>query len=432
MGARKQKVFPQDVDQSTMLPGSTTVWAIVTCGCKASHPLVLASFGLVGPGSGRVCCSGQAVDHPAAIMLLPCRGGAGAGEVGAPAGLGGEVGARALAPAQLHVAPGVAPVVQIREGKRVPVTTRPGDGEVGLVLHDGKVFDQVEVCPRGPSSVGLVHKHGLRGEAPHVLRLGPGVSRGPLAVLQAGGGGRGVAGAGCRLQAALGLALVRGVQVAALAHLEYAHDPVLGCEGLIHGLQSDVLDAHFTSTRTVESWGFVVLRLHLPEAIVTQLVGHTVLEGLRGTGPHIEGTLIVEEVVLVGHVVGIHPGPDADGPEELVDVVAGVPGKAPKDHQHVVHVQALQDRVGRLLRGGQGTTHGGDVGVVPGVVVHQHRAVGHGGHLVPVVPPAQDLGGRVRVLAQPEVRFPVVVIKHPAAIRSAPSINYNGRGGVGQ
>ena len=43
-------------------------------------------------------------------------------------------------------------------------------------------------------------------------------------------------------------------------------------------------------------------------------------------------------------------------------------------------------------------TYRGDMGIVPGVVVHNDRAVGHGRHLVPVVPPRQDLGVGVGVL----------------------------------
>lgn len=54
-------------------------------------------------------------------------------------------------------------------------------------------------------------------------------------------------------------------------------------------------------------------------------------------------------------------------------------------------------------------TDGGDVRVVPRVVVHDHGAVTHARHLVAVVPPGHELGVLVGVHAHPIVRLAVVV-----------------------
>ena len=125
-----------------------------------------------------------------------------------------------------------------------------------------------------------------------------------------------------------------------------------------------------------------------------------------------------EEVGLLD-VVGIHAGGDADHPQELVDVVAAVADEASEDDEDVVHVQTADDRVRLLLAAGErlrvrgGTdgdaADGGDVRVVPGVVVHDDRAVAHAGHLLAVVPPTHELGVLVRVLTHPVVGFAVVV-----------------------
>ena len=100
---------------------------------------------------------------------------------------------------------------------------------------------------------------------------------------------------------------------------------------------------------------------------------------------------------------------DPDHPQELVDVVPGVPHDAPEDDEDVVHVQLGHDLVGPGLVGGHGLAHQGDVGVVPRVVVHQGGAVGHPGDLVAVVPPGHH--GRVvgGVLPEPVVSFSEIV-----------------------
>lgn len=60
---------------------------------------------------------------------------------------------------------------------------------------------------------------------------------------------------------------------------------------------------------------------------------------------------------------------DPDHPQELVDVVSGVPDGSTEDHQHIVHVQRSHDTVGRTLVRGHGLADERDVGIVPSVIV---------------------------------------------------------------
>ena len=65
------------------------------------------------------------------------------------------------------------------------------------------------------------------------------------------------------------------------------------------------------------------------------------------------------------------------------------PNETTEDDQNMSAVQRSEDLPGLLLWGCHGAAHSGNVGVVPGVVVHQHRPVCHGGCLIAVVPPAE-------------------------------------------
>mmetsp|Transcript_30451 Transcript_30451/g.97155 ORF Transcript_30451/g.97155 Transcript_30451/m.97155 type:complete len:702 (-) Transcript_30451:109-2214(-) len=138
-----------------------------------------------------------------------------------------------------------------------------------------------------------------------------------------------------------------------------------------------------------------------------------------------------QELALAGHVVGVHAAADAHGPEELVHVVARVAREAAEDDEHVVHVERAQDGQRLVLRRGEHAPDRRDVRVVPRVVVHEHRAVRHGRHLVAVVPPARDLRVGVRVVAQPVVGLAVVVVEHARAVRHAPRLDDDGRAAVG-
>jgi len=61
--------------------------------------------------------------------------------------------------------------------------------------------------------------------------------------------------------------------------------------------------------------------------------------------------------------------------QELVQIIAGVTQQTTKDNQHVVDIMLTKDRVADLLAGAHGLTKGGNVCVVPGVVVDQSGAV---------------------------------------------------------
>lgn len=54
-------------------------------------------------------------------------------------------------------------------------------------------------------------------------------------------------------------------------------------------------------------------------------------------------------------------------------------------------------------------TYGGNVCVVPGVVVYDDGAVCHGRDLVAVVPPRHDLGVRLGVVAKPVVGLAEII-----------------------
>ena len=74
-------------------------------------------------------------------------------------------------------------------------------------------------------------------------------------------------------------------------------------------------------------------------------------------------------------------------PKELVDVIPGVPDDTTEDDEDIVHVQLGHDGVGGRLVAGHGLAHQRDVAVVPSIVIHQCRPVGHARYLVAVIPP---------------------------------------------
>jgi hypothetical protein len=106
-------------------------------------------------------------------------------------------------------------------------------------------------------------------------------------------------------------------------------------------------------------------------------------------------------------------------PQELVDVVTRVSKKTTEDNEYVVDLVLTHDGPAHFLTGAHGLANSGDVGVVPGVVVDQSRAIGHATNLVAVVPPAHDLGVLLGVLAQPIVGLTVVIDDVLAAIGHA-------------
>ena len=228
----------------------------------------------------------------------------------------------------------------------------------------------------------------------------------------------------------------RGVRGRARLHAVDADDPVLRGERLLEVLQMDVLllgvkkresvYADHGATVDVVARLLVVVETDLAEAVVGEAVEKRVPHGGRGVG--VDSVLPgVEEVGLLD-VVGIDARRDADHPEEFVDVVAAVADESAENNEHVVHIETAENRVGLLLgRGerlrvrnernqGKYATNGGDVRVVPGVIVHDDGAVAHTGHLVAVVPPGHELGVLVGVHAHPVVRFAVIVEDRARAV----------------
>lgn len=115
-----------------------------------------------------------------------------------------------------------------------------------------------------------------------------------------------------------------------------------------------------------------------------------------------------EEVALL-HLIGPDALGDTDHPQELVDVVTGVAKKTTEDNKDIVYLVLAHDRVGDFLLGAHSLTDGGNVRVVPGVVVDKGRTVSHTTNLVAVIPPGHDLGILGSVLPEPVVRLTVVV-----------------------
>lgn len=246
--------------------------------------------------------------------------------------------------------------------------------------------------------------------------------------------------AALRGQTRLVLRLVRrrGVRGRARLHAVDADDPVLRGERLLEVLQVDVLllgeslkeresaYADHGAAVDVVARLLVVVETDLAEAVVGEAVEKRVAHGGRGVG--VDSVLPgVEEVGLLD-VVGIDARRDADHPEEFVDVVAAVADESAEDNEHVVHVEAAENRVGLLFGRGERlcvrkesnqekyAANSGDVRVVPGVVVHDDGAVAHSGHLVAVVPPGHELGVLVGVHAHPVVRFAVIVEDRARAV----------------
>jgi len=67
------------------------------------------------------------------------------------------------------------------------------------------------------------------------------------------------------------------------------------------------------------------------------------------------------------------------------------------------------NRVTDFLPRAHGFANRGNVRVVPRVVIHQRRTVGHASNLVAVIPPTHDLGRGRSVLPQPVIGLTVIV-----------------------
>lgn len=70
--------------------------------------------------------------------------------------------------------------------------------------------------------------------------------------------------------------------------------------------------------------------------------------------------------------------------------IGGISSQSTEDDQHIVDVQFLHDFVGFVLSRSHRLANARNVRIVPGIVVHQNGAVGHGRYLVAVIPPGHD------------------------------------------
>lgn len=212
-------------------------------------------------------------------------------------------------------------------------------------------------------------------------------------------------------------------------------DPVLTGKGLLDRVKDGTLGGE---TDTTNSVGSLSRREQGTEVVVGHLVPVNLLafggsferdrgnlhEGvLHGVGSLIIDTVLAitsEEFALLDLIRPDTLG-NSDHPEELVDIVTRVAQKTTKDDQNVVNLMLAHDGVADLLAGAHGLANGGDVGVVPGVVVNESGAVGHAANLVAIVPPRHDLGVFRSVLTQPLVGLTVVIDDVLASIRHATS-----------
>jgi hypothetical protein len=119
------------------------------------------------------------------------------------------------------------------------------------------------------------------------------------------------------------------------------------------------------------------------------------------------------------HLVGPDAFRNSDHPEELVNIVARIAEQSAENDKDVVHLMLAHNLIADFLSRAHGLANCGDMCVVPGVVVHERRPIGHATNLVAVVPPRHDLGILLGVLSKPLIRFSIIVNDVWGAIREA-------------
>lgn len=189
-----------------------------------------------------------------------------------------------------------------------------------------------------------------------------------------------------------GLLQLLDTSVGQVLDLVDAHQPMLRGIGLLQDVQLKVLVADLSRSHPIVALGLAALRVHLTEAIVAHLVHQAIEERGRALLVHTELPVGRIVVLLADMCPTIGAAANANHPQELVDVVRGVAGEAAKDDQDIVHIQFAHDLVRLLLRRGHGLAHTRNVRIVPGIIVHQNGAIGHGCYLVAIIPPRHDAG----------------------------------------
>ena len=116
---------------------------------------------------------------------------------------------------------------------------------------------------------------------------------------------------------------------------------MLRSESYFHGGQLDILAADFSAAGSVAARRLAALCVHLPELVVAEFVGDTIMQSGRSARSHIEVAAGSAKASLMRHVVRKNARSDAHWPQKLVDVVRRLSSQPGEDHQHVVHIQRL-------------------------------------------------------------------------------------------
>ncbi|KAH3688913.1 hypothetical protein WICPIJ_000086 [Wickerhamomyces pijperi] len=138
------------------------------------------------------------------------------------------------------------------------------------------------------------------------------------------------------------------------------------------------------------------------------------------------------EITLLD-LIGPNTLGDSDHPKELIQIITGETQQTAKDNQDVIDIMFFEDFIRNFFRRGHGLTNGGDMCVVPRVVVNERGSVSHTTDLVTVIPPSHDLGIFSSVHTQPVVSFSVIVNEVLRTVWVTGGKNHRWRGvGVGR
>lgn len=111
-----------------------------------------------------------------------------------------------------------------------------------------------------------------------------------------------------------------------------------------------------------------------------------------------------------------HACRDANKPEEFGQIIPAIIYQAAKNYKDIICVEFSCDLDALFFVTGEEFADGGDVCVVPGVVVHNDGAVAHPRNLIAIIPPRQHFVVLFCILFQPVVGFSVVVDYDPITI----------------
>ena len=124
-------------------------------------------------------------------------------------------------------------------------------------------------------------------------------------------------------------------------------------------------------------------------------------------------------VVVILLYLREHTSRNSHHPQELGDIVTRVGTHASKNNEYVVCIEASGNLISFLFFRGHGSSDGGDVSIVPGVVIDKDCSVGHTSDLVSVIPPGHNFGVFRSVLLDPVICFSVVIDDESRAVLSS-------------